>query len=381
MQLDPHQHAPVEFLSKRRRALLQSPAGSGKTVIVAAALAKVVMSKRREEHVKIGWIANTHEQCGQAEDAVRMFPELGTYCKIKIRCAAAAIDWSDRDVLIVDECHHGVAPEWARQIETCTGARWGMTATPDFEGEDAEWKAARLIELFGPERFVVERADIAHRITKARVVMLDPKWADGLAEQIDTETEKLYHKRLRGWGGDPQKLRAMVWWQNCVFYGIVGNERRTDAATIVAARHTLKGDTVLVLVNQVDHAKAFANDVEIRSELAATACYSGMGAKARRHALYDFKSGKLPCIVATSLADEGLDVPRANVLVLVSGGRSKAKAEQRTGRVLRAFAGKEQGLIYDFADTPHKLMAKHAQARLAVYRELGYEIEEEGKLL
>lgn len=378
MKLDPHQHAPVEFLSKRRRALLQSPAASGKTVIAAAAIAKVLESKFRLKRVKIGWMANTKEQCDQARAAVVMFPVIKQKADVRVHCAAANQDYSDCDLLVVDETHHGVAPEWARQIETCQGARWGMTATPDFEGEDAEWKAARLIELFGPERFVVERADIAHRITKARVVMLDPKWTDGLAELIDAETEKLYHKRLRGWGGDPQKLRAMVWWQKCVEHGIVDNFERTATAIMVANSHCHRGDTVLMLVNQVEHAKYVASRVHNGP---AIACYSGMGAKARRHTLYDFKHGKLPCIVATSLADEGLDVPRANVLVLVSGGRSKAKAEQRTGRVLRAFAGKEQGLIYDFADTPHKLMAKHAQARLAVYRGLGYEIVEEGKLL
>jgi superfamily II DNA or RNA helicase len=65
----------------------------------------------------------------------------------------------------------------------------------------------------------------------------------------------------------------------------------------------------------------------------------------------------------------------ANVLVLVSGGRSKAKVEQRTGRVLRRFAGKRGAVIYDFEDLQHPLMAKHSRLRQELYRELGYATE------
>jgi superfamily II DNA or RNA helicase len=105
-----------------------------------------------------------------------------------------------------------------------------------------------------------------------------------------------------------------------------------------------------------------------------------MGAKNRRNALEAFKAGELKRLVATSLCDEGIDLPIASVLVLVSGGRSRAKTEQRTGRVLRQFAGKESGLIYDFVDKFHGLMYKHFRQRLAVYKQLGYDITNEREL-
>jgi superfamily II DNA or RNA helicase len=60
---------------------------------------------------------------------------------------------------------------------------------------------------------------------------------------------------------------------------------------------------------------------------------------------------------------------------MVSGGRSKIKAEQRTGRVLRAFAGKEQGLIYDFVDSQHPVMQNQSRKRVALYKSLGYQVE------
>jgi superfamily II DNA or RNA helicase len=108
--------------------------------------------------------------------------------------------------------------------------------------------------------------------------------------------------------------------------------------------------------------------------------FSKMGAKKRREAIAAFGSGECRCMIATSLADEGLDVPRANVLIQVSAGRSAAKAEQRTGRVLRAFhdahTGKEkkEGIIHDFSDLHHYFLAAQSRRRIAVYRSLGYQI-------
>lgn len=389
MSLRDYQIAPVAYLATRKRALVSAPAGSGKTIMAATAVRTVVERKERNSVPVIGWIANTREQVQQAYKAmVQVFTgedvdvnvaewkwnayEPVAPITFKAACAAAGCTWSLCDLLIVDECHHAPAPEWNWQIETCKGARWGFTATPEAEGEDAEERNATMRELFGDEWYFVERKDVGGQIAKARVVLLDPACVPGTAEKIDAECSRIYSQRIRHWGGDPQKLRAMVLWQMCVEHGIVGNKLRTLKGIQKANQHVMAGESVLVLVNQVEHAVAVAAEIK-----GAKACYSGMGAKARRHALYDFKQGKLKCIVATSLADEGLDVPIASVLVLISGGKSKAKAEQRTGRVLRKFAGKTQARIYDFVDSFHPLMKKHSLARQDVYYGLGYLLTQE----
>ena len=88
---------------------------------------------------------------------------------------------------------------------------------------------------------------------------------------------------------------------------------------------------------------------------------------------YAFNAGELRCIVGTQLLDEGIDLPAAQVLVLVAGGRSNSRTTQRTARVLTKFAGKEHGLIYDFTDIYHPLPAKHARLRGELYARLGYQ--------
>lgn len=376
MTLHDYQNGAVEWLRRQRRGVVVSPAGSGKTIIAAAALAVVVGAKRRDRKVRIGWMANTKEQVQQAHQALRQFPILKEH-DVKVACAAADTDWSDRDVLVSDECHHLPSPLWRTQFERCQGACWGFTATPDYEGFDSGNRDQVFRDLFDGNIYFVDRDSVKAQVTHARVVLLDPPWNPAVSVTIDAETERVYRARSRYWRGSLQELRAMVLWQCCIKHGIVENRQRNISALDVTKQHILKSDSVLMLVNQVEHAKTMANALNEHSGLSwAIACHSGMGAKKRRHALYDFKTGKVPCIVATSLADEGLDVPRANVLMLVSGGKNKARTEQRTGRVLRAFAGKEHGLIYDFLDSHHPLMAKHAQKRIALYQELGYEIEQ-----
>jgi superfamily II DNA or RNA helicase len=355
-------------------------------------------------------MANTIEQVQQGRDAVAMFTKMLSDIDAKFACAAADTDWGDRDVLIVDECSHSTAPQWKAQIESCKGARWGFSATPD--GED-EIRNAELRLLFGCEEYVISRDKVADKLAPARVIMLDDT-DSGLRAKIDAEIQDRIKTSIRRYGrwmesqnknevirrilnehnipingnfdallngaglrdeynaAMDEVIRSILWqrtaWQVCVEFGIIGNQARNNAVIRCAIKH--KEDYVLVLINQIEHGKEIASRIP-----GALMCFSKMGAKKRKAALDAFRNGDAKCIVATSLADEGLDLPMASVLVLVSGGRSKARTEQRTGRVLRQFAGKKNGTIYDWVDNQHPLMAKHARQRVDVYKKLGYSVK------
>jgi superfamily II DNA or RNA helicase len=145
--------------------------------------------------------------------------------------------------------------------------------------------------------------------------------------------------------------------------GINTNISRNAEALLAVNRHT---ESTLVLCGVVAHVQAFA------MSCGGIPCWSGMSAKARRHAIEGFKAREFRILVASTLADEGFDAPCAEVLVLLSGGRNEARTIQRTGRVLRPHPGKTEAVIYDFKDTFHPLMHRHAQKRAAIYEKLGY---------
>ena len=365
MNLWPYQVRVRDWLKTKKRAVIVSPAGSGKTIMAAAALEAVLLSRPRNGIVRIGWMAATIEQCQQGAVALAAFPNMTPLIEIKIACAAAQTDWSAFDVLIVDESGHAPAATWDAQIRTCQGARWGFTATP--WSDDAE-RNQRLRDLFDNNFLTITREEVASKIVPAHVYFLsasDP----GLQDPIDTEIATLFARRIRFWRGAEWECKASCSWEVCMRRGIVNNYARNNVAVAMATRHA--ADSTIVLVAQIAHGETLAARIP-----GSVLCYSGMGKKARRETLEKFKAGDLRCIVATSLADEGLDVPCANVLVLVCGGRNPGKVEQRTGRVLRSDGEKTHGTIYDFTDADiHPLLARHAKQRRNTYLKLGYEIK------
>jgi len=318
-----------------------------------------IKSRIRGRKVRIGWMANTREQIQQAQKAMDAFP-LVSRQDIKIACAAAATDWSDRDVLVVDEAHHlATAPSWQAQVESCKGAVWIMTATPP---EDPALLAVFM--RYCEKMHVISSEHAANNLAPAVVRWLDAT-DPGLKEPIDREIDRVVRIRQRYWSGDQGQLWGQVAFQKIVEMGIVQNHTRNVAAIAAATNDK----PTLVLVNQVEHGQWLSEQIPNSIPF-----HAGMGDKPRREAIASFLAGNTRCLVSTKALEEGFDAPNAEVLVMVSGGKSSRIAEQATGRVLRSFQGKTHGQIFDFKDQFHPLAAKHSKAREEVYRKLGYTI-------
>ena len=69
-------------------------------------------------------------------------------------------------------------------------------------------------------------------------------------------------------------------------------------------------------------------------------------AKERRHILDCFQSGEYPVVATSRVLNEGVDVPAANVGVVLSGTGTVREHVQRLGRLLRKH-GKKQALLYE----------------------------------
>lgn len=358
-QVRPYQHQAAEWLSRRKRGAIIARAGLGKTVILSYSLDMAIKSRIRGRKVRIGWMANTREQCQQAQKAMDAFPLVARQ-DIKIACAAAATDWSDRDVIVVDEAHHlATAPSWQAQVESCKGAVWLMTATPP---EDPALLAVFM--RYCEKMHVISSEHAANNLAPAVVHWLDAT-DPGLKEPIDREIDRVVRIRQRYWSGDQGQLWGQVAFQKIVEIGIVQNHARNIAAIAAATNEK----PTLVLVNQVEHGQWLSEQIPNSIPF-----HAGMGDKSRREAIASFAAGDTRCLVSTKALEEGFDAPNAEVLVMVSGGKSSRIAEQATGRVLRKFLGKTHGQVFDFRDRFHPLAAKHSKAREEVYRKLGYTI-------
>lgn len=377
--LEPHQQEAVAFLVIRKWALIQSPAGSGKTFMAAAALQRVLAAKQREGKVRVGWIANTIEQLDQGRAALAAFSGVMEAIDLTIECPAGIPEGVEWDLLIVDEAHHGTAPTWMEIIAAHRGALWMFTATPFGEDEDRNEALRAMVK---GQIHVVPRSAVAARVLHGVVKMLDdtdpveevkPKIDAAIAEALMPMARRYAYAT----GMDLDAARNFMWpkvaFRMCLNIGVAANCARNSAILRLARKH--EGDSLLILVNSVAHGESLATEIP-----GAVVCHSKMGKKKRAAAMVDFSEGTLRCMIATSLADEGLNLPRANVLILAGAGRSSAKVEQRTGRVLRTFGEKTHGLIYDFEDKQHPLLASQSRKRQAVYRALGYTVEKADQL-
>ncbi|PSQ64348.1 MAG: DNA repair helicase, partial [Halobacteriales archaeon SW_9_67_24] len=71
------------------------------------------------------------------------------------------------------------------------------------------------------------------------------------------------------------------------------------------------------------------------------------GAAERQRILAKFREGTYSRIVAANVLDEGVDVPAANVAVVLSGSGSTREFTQRLGRILRPTEDDRRALLYE----------------------------------
>ena len=83
---------------------------------------------------------------------------------------------------------------------------------------------------------------------------------------------------------------------------------------------------------------------------------------------YDaLRRGEIEVLIATTLADEGLDLPPLRTLIIAFGGKSKTRTLQRIGRLVRPYEGKKIAVAYELKeDCPY--IADHLEMRLKLYR-------------
>ena len=96
----------------------------------------------------------------------------------------------------------------------------------------------------------------------------------------------------------------------------------------IMRRH--QGDRVLIAAHRISQVQALARRLRVPA-------VTGETPQTERSRLFDaFRSGSIPCLVVSRVANVGVDLPDANVLIQVSGAfGSRLEEAQRLGRLLR----------------------------------------------
>jgi superfamily II DNA or RNA helicase len=354
----PHQQEAVELWWKESgRGIVVLPTGTGKTFVAILAIARagrpamivaptiVLMNQWHAElrgafGVEVGLIG------GGSYD---LQPLTVTTYDSAYRYVER---WGNRYGLVVfDECHH--LPGASYQL-TAVGAiapfRLGLTATP----ERADAGEVVLPDLIGP---FVYRREIKQLtgdfLAEYRVQRIDVDLGPDEAQryQQSRETYRQFVEVNRIAMGSPDGWRRFLQLscrspQGRAAFQAYREQKRIAVAA--PAKIDLLGELLYrhsedrVIIFTSDNATAY----QIARRFLVPIITHQTKARERTQILERFHAGTYPILVTSQVLNEGVDVPAANVGVVLSGTGSVREHVQRLGRLLRKH-GEKQALLYE----------------------------------
>ncbi|MFA9444180.1 DEAD/DEAH box helicase family protein [Egicoccus sp. AB-alg6-2] len=263
-------------------------------------------------------------------------------------------------LLVADEAHRYGAPTWGAALHDVFGLRLALTAT--YERNDdglAEVLApyfGAVVHRYGYDRAVADGTVAPFRIALAGV-RLGADERDAF-DRADTRARQLHRELVGGLDmpKDPRRLFAAVsavvaeadrtgrdgpQVRACREYLVRVRERREVAATCAgklrlctAVAPALAGRRALVFTDTVEQAEDAAATL-VRAGVYAETLHGGLADDKRRIRLAQFRRGRIDALVAPRVLDEGVDVPDADVALVLAAFRTRRQMIQRLGRVLR----------------------------------------------
>lgn len=336
------------WLRASRRGVVSLPTGAGKTLMAIAAIAAcqyatLILVPTRvllEQWATV--LGKYMPAIGKLGDGHRRV------APITVSTYASAVQWGPRigaqfGLVIVDEAHHvgAMCPADLFEMFVAT-SRLGLTATPP-----APEQRAALDHHIGPVIYQLGVDDlVGDALAEYDIIGIPITLTPDERKEYDTHRNRF----RRGYAAFMHAYPGATW------NGFVDKASRTDEGRLLLAAwrasravtafpadkrkvlrellHRHQGSRILVFTSDTRTAYTIAEDLLVhpitheisRSERAAV--------------LGKFSSGAANVLVAAQVLDEGIDVPEADVAIIVGGTSSARRYIQRIGRVLRPMPGK-----------------------------------------
>jgi len=145
---------------------------------------------------------------------------------------------------------------------------------------------------------------------------------------------------------------------------ITNNDERNNMIIESARMLAAQGRKTLILVRHLSHGRFLADNLK---DISAQFVHGDVDSQQRNDLVKDLVTGRVGCLVASSVFDVGVDLPELDALIMAAGGKSSSRTLQRIGRALRPHKDKKNAIIVDFIDDV-KYLKKHSVIRCAAYR-------------
>jgi superfamily II DNA or RNA helicase len=343
-----------------RSGVIVLPTGAGKTRVAIAAIARTrrptlcvvptrVLLNQWAQALEASGLSNIGRlgdgvcelrdiTVATFESAYRAMPRIGNWF----------------DLLVVDEVHHfglGVRDELLAM--SVARARLGLTATPRRVEDGLGVPRTTGTPYIGPIVFELGLSDLVgtHLAAFDRIVLtvsLSARERERYLSASRTFAEARRCVMTAAPGLSYAELVATLQRSEPGRRALVALAQSRRIVAWCESKRAILGD--LLQRHHGDRVLVFTSSAEVAHEVSRTFLIhpitSEVGRAEREHILAGFRAGTLRAIVSAQVLNEGLDVPDADVAVIIGGLRGAREHVQRVGRVLRA-APEKRALVYE----------------------------------
>lgn len=344
------EEALAAWLERNGQGVVVLPTGAGKTVLALMAIEKLKLQTLivvPTIELLYQWREAVIERLGVAPAKVGVVGDgrkelrpitIITYASAAMPDAPIA----GTGLLICDEAHHLPSPSYSTIPKRCGAPyRLGVTATPD-RSDGAEGALDRLLGPVVYSRTPQELSEQGHlakfkekriyvdmqpeEALRYGVLMTEWKWFVAQNRAMLSRGGDFFGELIRRSGSDPAARAALRAHHQARMIAL-NAEAKLGVLADLLAKH--QADKVLVFSEYnllVD---------TVSRELALPSITYRTAADERKRALQAFRSGAYSKLVAGRVLNEGVDVPDANVAIVLSGNSTAREHIQRLGRVIR----------------------------------------------
>lgn len=360
--------------------IIEAVTGSGKTRVAIEAIAETVKSTDTYSLVIVPTLTLAH-QWHDRVSAARIVDGNGIVIKVGCVCGGRVDSFDDFRVLIAtassasqrllqpphsngrgslliaDEVHHLGAPEWAKALQPRFSARLGLTATLERNDEGVEKFIhpyfQKTIFTLGLERAIQDKI-----VAQYHTIFIGVRLNTTEQFEYTQATEKIRHS-LRAikasrlvdmdiFGTMIKQVQKNALMPSSPIYraakqflsafsarrsilACASNKPRRVAELAIA----LKRGKGTIIFSETLQAAAKALIPLKKVGLGVALIASETPCSDRESILAAFSSGKTNVLAAPRVLDEGVDVPEADVGIILASSRSRRQFIQRLGRIIR----------------------------------------------
>jgi superfamily II DNA or RNA helicase len=336
-------------LQGKQRALLILATGLGKTVVGGEIIGRFLRANSESDVLVV---AHTKDLVNQLERALWRHLPKGVKTQVLtgddkprdlhgVTCAtvASALDavlngWRP-GLVMVDETHHvGEDGQFDRLLTDLADAlQFGVTATP--------WRADQygIEQRFGLASY---KLGIEEGMKRGYLAAVDYRL---FVDNIDWDV-------VRQASENRYSLKEL----NRKLFLVQRDDAVIDALS--DAWRNVADPRGIIFCQTIQHCEHMEQLVRRRPEWRnASAIHANMAKRDRQQRLLDFRSGRIPLLIAVDILNEGVDVPDVNILAFARVTHSRRIFVQQLGRGLRLRAGKDKVVALDFVSDIRRVAA------------------------